>query len=205
MTKENAVEILLSLSYSASSLPSSFCLAKVSHIINRVSRRSLRTLGEALNLDLSDFVTQLYSLILPLMLVPDIERSDAPSPSTADMLFQALNVVFRPKNAGNNAPPWRSAAFAKRLLTASLSWPAKTALRAIEFVGDLVAKEGKVGALLSTEDRTADGAYRSDVDDPQLANPFGSSFWELHILRQSHPSEDVRGAAAKLASFVRNG
>jgi len=170
--------------------------------------------GEALNIDLSDFTTRLYSIILPLSLMHDIE---APPPtsfksdvrgsqvqSVADMLFRALNIVFSPRSSGTASPPWRSAAFAKRLLTASLNWPPATALRTIDFIGGLIAKDPKLEALLSTEDRTVDGVYRPDLDDPQLCNPFGTSFWELHILQQSHFDARVREQAKILSSFTRS-
>ena len=130
-------------------------------------------------------------------------RSHQPQ-SVADMLFRALNIVFSPRSSGTTSPPWRSAAFAKRLLTASLSWPPATALRALDFVEGLIAKDPKLEALLSTEDRTVDGMYRPDVDDPQLCNPFGTSFWELHILHQSHFDARVREAAKSLSIFSRS-
>jgi len=170
--------------------------------------------GEALNIDLSDFITHLYSIILPLSLMHDIEspppssiksdlRNHQPQ-SVADMLFRALNIVFSPRSSGAASPPWRSAAFAKRLLTASLNWPPATALRALDFVDGLIAKDPKLEALLSTEDRRVDGVYRPDVDDPQLCNPFGTSFWELHILHQFHFDARVREAAKNLSNFSRS-
>ncbi|KAJ7940673.1 CBF/Mak21 family-domain-containing protein [Mycena leptocephala] len=125
--------------------------------------------GEALNIDLSDFISRLYALIMPLSLVD-------PGTGPTDMLFRALNIVFSPRTFGAAAPPWRAAAFAKRLLTAALHWPPAAAVRALEFVGGLLAKDAKLAALLSTEERAQDGAYRADVDDPQLCNPFGTCF-----------------------------
>jgi len=167
-------------------------------------------IGEALDIDLSNFITRLYSIILPLSLMHDIERHPPSSfksdvrnnqpQSVADMLFRALNIVFSPSSTRNASPLWRSAAFAKRLLIASLNWPPATALRALDFVGRLIAKDPKLEALLSTEDRIVDGVYRPDIDDPQLCNPFGTSFWELHILRRSHFDARVREAAKDLTS-----
>jgi nucleolar complex protein 3 len=141
----------------------------------------------------------------------DIE-SHPPSPvergpksqSVADMLFHVLNIVFSPRTSGTASPPWRSAAFAKRLLTASLNWPPATVLRVLDFVEGLIAKDPKLDALLSTEDRTVDGVYRADIDDPQLCNPFGTTFWELQVLQQSHFDARVREAAKKLANFTRS-
>lgn len=64
----------------------------------------------------------------------------------------------------------------------------------------LVGKEPKLEAMLATEDRTADGVYRYDLDDPQLSNPFAGSFWELGMLERDHWDEDIRKQAGLLAN-----
>ncbi|KAH7916052.1 nucleolar complex-associated protein-domain-containing protein [Hygrophoropsis aurantiaca] len=170
--------------------------------------------GEALNIDLGDFVNHLYAIIMPVSQLPGIEDTPqstfhanfrvAKPPSIADMLFRALNVIFSPRSSGSAALAWRSAAFAKRLLVASLNWPSSTALRALEFVDGLIAKDPKLEALLSTEDRTVDGVYRPEIDDPQLCHPFGTSFWELQLLRQYHYDPLVRESAHKLFHYTRS-
>jgi nucleolar complex protein 3 len=119
---------------------------------------------------------------------------------TSDMLFRALNLAFAPRGA---VPPWRAAAFAKRLLTAALHWPGAGASRALEWVAKLAVREPRLEALLSTEDCTVDGVYRPDVEDPQLSNPFATSAYELHLLRTSHVDARVREAATSLANYVR--
>lgn len=124
--------------------------------------------------------------------------------SMADMLFRALNIVFSPRTFGTSAPTWRSAAFAKRLLIASLHWPPSATLRVLNFVGGLLGKDSKLKALLSTEDRTFDGVYRSDIDDPQLCNPLGTSFWELYALQDSHWDARVREEAEKLINLAQS-
>lgn len=125
--------------------------------------------------------------------------------SVADLLFQALNLVFGSRISGGSPPPWRAAAFAKRLLTASLHWPASPALRALVFAKSLIAREGALEALLSSApgDRVGDGVYRADVDDPQLCNPLGACLWELHVLKRSHADAQVREMAGALANYVR--
>lgn len=149
-----------------------------------------------MNIDLSDFISALYALILPLSFVD-------PGTGPADMLFRALNIVFSPRTFGVAAPPWRAAAFAKRLLTAALHWPPAVALRALEFVGGLLAKDPTLAALLSTEERALDGAYRPDVDDPQLCNPLGTCFWELVALSGQHWDPRVRVEAQKVMTATR--
>jgi nucleolar complex protein 3 len=161
-----------------------------------------RLTGEALNIDLSDFISHLYALILSLSLVPNIDSKVDISPSTEELLFRALNIIFSPRTSGAAAPSWRSAAFAKRLLTAAVHWPPSTALRAIEFVAGLVAKDSKLAALLSSEDRIFNGVYHPEIDDPQLCNAFGSSFWELHALHENYWDARVREEARKLLSIT---
>lgn len=164
-------------------------------------------IGEALNIDLRDFINHLYALILPISLEPDIEtvchsteRRTALHHSTADLLFRALLLAF-PIRASTVSTPLRTAAFAKRILVASLCFPAATAIRALEFVQGLLVNEPKLQALLTTEDRTADGIYRPELDDPQLSNPFGTSFWELAHLAESHWDQRVKERALELAQF----
>ncbi|KAF7304855.1 Nucleolar complex-associated protein 3 [Mycena kentingensis (nom. inval.)] len=148
--------------------------------------------GEALNIDLTDFIAHLYALILPLSLA-DLDAG------LADMLFRALELVFSPRTTGG-APTWRGAAFSKRLLTAALHWSPSSALRVLKFVQGLLARDARLMSLLSTEARALDGTYRPDVDDPQLCNALGTCFWELVALEQ-HWNSRVREEAAKLANF----
>ena len=121
-------------------------------------RSPSRAPGEALNIDLSDFIAQLYTIVLSSSLAPDMDstpapafKSDAPSPSssyqsqsTADLLFRALRLAFHPHPSAGAAPPWRAAAFAKRLLTAALHWPAPRVLAALAFVEELLARDPKL-------------------------------------------------------------
>ena len=161
--------------------------------------------GEALNIDLSDFVSKLFAMLLPLSLAFETGAQSSTvgsdRSSVIDMLFRTLNIIFSPKTSGARASPWRSAAFAKRLLSVSLQWPPSAALRTLEFVVSLIAKDPKLEAMLSTEDRIFNGIYHADVDDPELCHPFESSFWELHALHQNHWDARVRREAKKLLDF----
>jgi len=159
--------------------------------------------GEALNIDLDEFITSLYAMLLQLSFSTEIDahivpNSSSSSQSIIDIVFRALNLIFSPRTSGMTAPPWRSAAFSKRLLTVSLHWPPAGILRALEFVRGLVAKDPKLEAMLATEDRIFNGVYHADVDDPQLSHPFQSSFWELHVLHRRHWDPRVREEAGKL-------
>jgi len=160
-------------------------------------------------------------MLLPLTLSDDMDNH-SPRPlsttcgilenaSLADLLFRALDLIFNPRTSGGISagigtsathPAWRTAAFAKRLLTASLHWSSSSAvLRTLQFVQTLIARDPKLGALLSTEDRIFNGVYRPDVDDPQLCQPLETSFWELHVLHRHHWNPAVRDEAGKLLNY----
>jgi nucleolar complex protein 3 len=196
--------------------------------------------GEALDIDLDEFINQLYALVLPLSLMADIDivpgpsqrqctsnvsgsgqsnsnndRGSSPkskeitgdgsqSPSVGSMLFRALHLVFSPRM---RHPAWRSAAFAKRLLTASLNWPAGLVMQTLTLVRALLGQEPKLEALLPSADSESGGAggggvYRPDVDDPQVCNAFSTSWWELYTLRD-HWDANVREEAGKLCVYTR--
>lgn len=175
------------------------------------------TSGEALNIDLSEFVLSLYTLLMPMTLSNDIDMlsssgnsSFVENTTTIDLLFRALSLIFLPCAVGTGyiagstgGVPWRAAAFAKRLLSASLHWTSSAdVLRAIDFVKTLVANDPKLEAMLSTEDRIVNGVYRPNVDDPQLCQPFDTLFWELHVLHKRHWDPRIREQAEKLINFT---
>ena len=172
-------------------------------------------LGEALNIDLTDFVNHLYALIIPFSTMSGIESPAAgirysrgqkgknfTGHSPADMLFRTLNLIFTSRTSSKH-PAWRTGAFAKRLLSAALHFPPTTTKRTLVFVKSLLSKDAKLEALLSTEDTIANGIYRPDVDDPQLSNPFAATLWELQILSNTYLDQDVRKLAQELIHYSR--
>lgn len=175
--------------------------------------------GEALNVDLSDFVNHLYALI-PFVGISNeagdtggntfakVKHSGTGAladnasdwTSQARMVFHVLHLIFS-RNIGGGPPAWRAAAFAKRLLTAALHWDAAAAIQAVQFVTGLVRESPKLEALLTTEDRSFDGVYQPEMDDPQLCCPFGTSFFELMLLK-NHIDPGVKEAAGTLACYL---
>jgi len=179
--------------------------------------------GEALNIDLNDFITALFALLRPLSLDTGIEDPPLRSASlpakparplqagrkppkavvqlltTSDLLFRCLHAIFFARHtASSSPPPWRAAAFAKRLTECALFMPPDTAKQSITFVRALMSRDSKLEGLLDTEERRADGVYKGDMDDPQLCNPFSTSLWELEDLGRCHWDREVRHEASLL-------
>ncbi|SGZ26185.1 BQ5605_C024g09854 [Microbotryum silenes-dioicae] len=171
--------------------------------------------GEALMIDLGDFVSALYALILPLSLSPTFEetpylgrnsitttnRITAKLAQTeADLLFRALAAIFlTPRSLPS---PMRTLAFSKRLLSASLHWPSASQLRALTFLRSLLIREPKLEAMLETGDRRVDGKWKGAVDEPERAEPEGTCWWEAGLYR-SHPDDKVRDEVKKLVNYQR--
>ena len=181
------------------------------------------SLGEALNIDLGDFINALFGLLRPLALDTGIEdppstfstdsapadrplqRGPAPPKvavrllPTSALVFRCLHSIFFSRHAlSASAPPARAAAFAKRLAECSLLFPPDTAKQALDFARSLMVREPKLEAMLDTEERTYDGMYKPEMDDPQLVNAFATSLCELEILSTRHWDRRVRTEATKL-------
>ncbi|BGP09476.1 hypothetical protein JCM10049v2_005347 [Rhodotorula toruloides] len=172
--------------------------------------------GEALVIDLGDFVSALYSLILPLSLSPTME--EAPylaqnamtlshrqthklAQTEADLLFRALSAIFLiPRSLPS---PVRTLAFSKRLLSASLHWPPATQLRTLSFLRSLLIREPKLEAMLETTDRRIDGRWRGHVDEPERAEPESTCWYEASVFLRQHPDPAVRQEAKKLVNWQR--
>ena len=160
--------------------------------------------GEALNIDLGDFINALFALLRPLCLDTGLEdppegsipsRLNAP---TSELMFQCLDTIFFSHTNRTLLPPWRLAAFAKRLIECALHFPSKSAKRALEMVRTMMVKEPKLEGMLDSEERMFDGVYRPELDDPQLMNPFATSMWEIEVLAKEHWDEGVRAEVKHL-------
>ncbi|KAL1744529.1 nucleolar complex-associated protein-domain-containing protein [Schizophyllum fasciatum] len=173
--------------------------------------------GEALNIDLSDFYTRLYALIVPLSMhvasAPQVATQGAQSSPTdiANLLFSML---------GKHPPPRAlMPAFAKRLLTVCLVLPASAAVQALEVVRTFAVRDTRVQGMIvgdSGDEGGYDGVRGRKVtvvtglsasgsmlgaalDDPTLVDPLNrsSALWEVAALVH-HSHDGVRDAAAKL-------
>ena len=159
-----------------------------------------------MNLDLSEFTAHLYKLLPRLAFTLSQEESQTldkgsthnPS-SVADLLFRVLGIILTPKFG--NTPSYLLAAFSKRLLSLATQTGPATTVRLLDFVRGLLGADGKLDALLSTEERVADGVYKDMVDDPQLCNPFAATWWEILVLEEKHYDEQVRKSAHQLRTW----
>lgn len=120
--------------------------------------------------------------------------------STSDLFIDALMRAIPTQTAGSRSPV-RCAAFAKRIATACLFLPGATVLRCLEFLKGLLLSEPQLQALLSADDRSANGLYRPDLDDPELSNPFATSLWELSYLAAFHYDSKVKAKSKELATL----
>lgn len=175
-------------------------------------------LGEALNIDLADFMISLYSLLITLSVSPSFEEEpqkvdivagddeDSAKPkskktkalaSESELLFRTLNTVFVTSRTPN--PPSRIAAFAKRILTCAMHWPPTSSLKAIDLVRKMLVKEASLHSMLVTEDKAAEGIYKGEVNDPALCHPEATVWWELSTLEREHFDLRVIQAAEALA------
>ncbi|KAI8584338.1 hypothetical protein K450DRAFT_219372 [Umbelopsis ramanniana AG] len=169
--------------------------------------------GEALNLDLQDFYTEIYRLLLPMSLDPHI--TDAPGgqdtnesngsarptksalESEAELLTKGLELMFLKKR--HISIP-RAAAFIKRFSTSALNMPDNVIQHYLTFVKKLLTREPRLDALVQSEDKAGNGVYLPTLDDPELCNPFATSLYELYLY-QNHYDPNIRSLAKSLAAF----
>ncbi|KAJ2080459.1 hypothetical protein H4R24_003071 [Coemansia sp. RSA 988] len=120
--------------------------------------------------------------------------------SESDLLFECLQLMFLGRTKVSSLT--RVAAFCKRIAECALSWPPKTAVRAIEFIHRLLIKYPALDRMLSSEEQAGSGLYLRDLDDPDMCNPFATCLFELHWL-QIHYHSGVQAATARLLSYAK--
>lgn len=178
-----------------------------------------------LHLDLSYFTQRLYNEVLPLSLDAGVEvaarnstvdETDAPkndmegekkkdkinvqTPSL--LMLRSLHALLLPPQNARAVPPTLLAAFTKRLMTASLHLPEKSALAVLALVKQVVKVQGsKIGGLWYTEERKGDGVFDMEREEVASANPFAGNVWEGELLKL-HWSEKVKDALREVEREV---
>ncbi len=185
---------------------------------------------ETINLDLSQFMNSLYTVLLPLALNPDValgsksQRLEDPN-NEAPLIKSRVNVsteselLLRAMDNGNaqriSFPPTdlvvffkqqhpgttRLSAFVKRLLLVSLHFPEKSSAACLELTRRLLSRHTKLYGLFSSEESAGDGAYNYETDTPELSNPAATTVWELALYRQHFSPKVSAGAEALLVSL----
>jgi nucleolar complex protein 3 len=175
-----------------------------------------------LHLDLSYFVTQLFSSLLDLSVSPGLEyrgstsRSHGPTKATRQpasstkvnyhtltvLLVRCLTFVLLPPWNIRSVPPSRLAAFTKQLMTASMHMPEKSCQALLALVNDVLHTHGaKIVGLWNTEDRKGDGTFNPLSTSAEGSNPFAATIWEGEMLRK-HYCPHVRDGVKLLEKQV---
>ena len=170
--------------------------------------------GEALNIDLSDMASHLYSIILQISMSPGMEeaperttlsangRKTTHLRSSADLLFRALELLLlRPR--ASTVSSERAAAFTKRMLSCCLHWPATSVIRSVRMIKVMLARDTRLIALFDGEDLARDGKFDPISDNVDAVRPLacGESAWELEMLKKSC-NADIRAEVTHLVAAV---
>lgn len=170
--------------------------------------------ASSLHLDLSFFTKRLYGTVFPMAFDPNIEASKQLASTTENkkinvqtpalLLIRSLGALLLPPQSIRSVPPTLVAAFTKRLLTAAVHLPEKSAQAVLALVKQVVKIHGtKINALWYTEERRGDGVFDMERDDYESANPFATTAWEGELLKL-HYSHKVRDGIKEIADGVKS-
>ena len=137
---------------------------------------TLHSHGQALAMDLKEFYNCLYARLMTF--------TDPAEVKHVPLLLQCLHLMF---HETKQLSIERVASFVKRLSTICLYVPPYACLAILHALRLCLNKYPRVKQLLDRE-ATASGIHLAEMDDPDLANSFASTAWELGLLKQSyHP------------------
>ncbi|KAH9821804.1 CBF/Mak21 family-domain-containing protein [Melampsora americana] len=169
--------------------------------------------GEALNVDLTEFINDLYSILIPLGTQLTLEENqstvmnqdDRSGLSNLDILFKALNLAFLTPRS--TIPPLRAQAFTKRLLTITLSLASPISIiKILKFIIKLMHRQPVIKSILTLDDeesRRVGGIYRGELNDVGLSNADCAIGWEVLALER-HWDERVQDAVKDLRAAVKD-
>jgi nucleolar complex protein 3 len=184
--------------------------------------------ASALHLDLSFFTSYIYRALYPFALDVDIELGPKsfhlPDPHSSNntslptqnkinlatptvLLIRVLtSVLLTPSSP---PPTLTVASFFKRLLTASLHLPDKSACALLALMTKVADKHGrKMESLWHSDERKGDGIFHGESESIEGTNVFavGSGVWESEVLRHHYcpqVREDVQALDKIIAHLKR--
>ena len=151
--------------------------------------------GEALNIDLKDFYTSMYTQILRLPMdsiawisgsnmikeaesTPSIHM-EAISKSEMELLLFGFELMFYRKK---QVPLERVTAFVKRLSTMAMFVSPNAVLACLSMIRSLLIRFPKLDSLFDIEGRMGTGVYKPFLDDPELCDASTTNLWEICTL-----------------------
>ena len=141
--------------------------------------------GRELKIDQKEYITPLYSQLSRL------------TSEETELALQCLSAAFLKRREYSVI---RLASFAKQLSTVALHSAPSTAAPILAFLRQLFHRYQSLEQLLENEqDVITEGQYDPTVEDPEHANPFATSVWELSTL-VFHINPMVASQATKAAS-----
>ncbi|XXQ34918.1 CCAAT-binding factor domain-containing protein [Plasmodiophora brassicae] len=142
--------------------------------------------GTAIVIDARDFYRRLYC-----------EFDSFLSPASwcnLPLLFDCLDLMFIKRR---QISVDRVGAYVKKLCSLALHVPLAESMGVLHCVQRLLGRYPQCTRLLDNEPSTG-GVYLPDAEDPEHANPFSSSLWELSLLQQSYQA-DLQKYASQIA------
>jgi len=142
--------------------------------------------GATAEIDLKEFNQNLYSLIFDLLTLTEQRHMSLLLQSLTIMLQRSLQLSLG-----------RVASFMKRMGGLALFVPVNAQLGLMHIMRYSFNKYPKLKQLLDSQSCTP-GAYQPELPDPEHANAFASTLWELPLLSTSHHPEVKRYATCLL-------
>ena len=132
--------------------------------------------GREMQIDVKEYITPLYAQIARL-------GGEGNSRSNTATALRCLNAAFIKRREYSNV---RVAAFIKQLFTLAMNAPSYTSIPMMAMARQILQRYPTTNQLLESEsDVITSGQYTPEVSDPEYANPFSTSGWELANLKFS--------------------
>jgi nucleolar complex protein 3 len=151
--------------------------------------------GRELKIDQKEYMTPLYTQ-LPRLALADSDES-------TDIALKCLDAAFLKRREYSTV---RMASFCKQLAATAFHSAPPTAAPILAFLRHLLHRYQSLHQLLENEqDVITSGQYDATAQDPEHANPFATSVWELSLLAfHMHPSiqkHSSRAASLQMLSL----